>query len=459
MSRFRIHVLEAVLLVVVTAIMARAGIYFVTVGLDRTLTWGDEFSQDGGLIARASSNGLYVFSAETGKVLRQFHHLANCVTISRDNQLIAAGCLDFANPVIFLWESQTGKILQELHGHTDWISDVQFSPNRMYLISTGRDQSLKVWDCASGKLLRSLNAEGSVNSLALSPDGTYAAIGVNKPGKMSHEIQLWNIEEGRLGMTLKGPEHCYVEKLRFSPDGQLLASGLSVRGVRIWNVQTGQQGFFLEKAIGSNGLVFVRDTQKLLALDYMGASLWDINNNTVLHRFTTVQGPFGPNPALAGAYYDPSSGTIATSDREGNVLVWNEDNGNLITTIARGNDDNSWKKWAILSSFGLWVICWVFFASRHLKEDMSKYVFLIGSSFLIFDLFLLMTRLNGQESPLAVLSQHILVNGLVLLCLLIWPLCSARARMRWIFVVPGIFLPAAMLVVTVKMWIETVASV
>src|SRR5262249_23583109 len=61
---------------------------------------------------------------------------------------------------------------QTLRGHTSWVTSVAFSPDGKRLASGAHDNTVKVWDAATGQEILSLNGHtGRVTSVAFSPDG------------------------------------------------------------------------------------------------------------------------------------------------------------------------------------------------------------------------------------------------------------------------------------------------
>jgi WD40 repeat protein len=91
---------------------------------------------------------------------------------------------------------------------------VAFSPDGTRLLSSGLDSGCKLWDAATGQLIRSFEVEEehSISSVAVSPDGTrvLASDSYNKT------LKLWDTATGELTRTFEGHS--------FSPDGTRLLS-------------------------------------------------------------------------------------------------------------------------------------------------------------------------------------------------------------------------------------------
>jgi hypothetical protein len=91
------------------------------------------------------------------------------VTYSADGTRLASGSWD---ETVKVWDTASGKELRSLKGHLNWIYSVTFSPDGARLASASNDQTLKLWDAASGQELRTLKGHaGGATSVAFSSDG------------------------------------------------------------------------------------------------------------------------------------------------------------------------------------------------------------------------------------------------------------------------------------------------
>ena len=93
---------------------------------------------------------------------------------------------------IKLWDAATGALIRTFEGHSGSVRSIVFSPDGTRVLSGSSDQTMKLWDAATGAVLRTFEPhENWVRSVAFSADGNYALSGSGKSAK------LWSIEFGR----------------------------------------------------------------------------------------------------------------------------------------------------------------------------------------------------------------------------------------------------------------------
>jgi len=76
-----------------------------------------------------------------------------CVAFSPDGRRIVTGSWDDTAKV---WDAASGKVLLTLKGHIDWVRSVAFSPDGRRIATGSDDRTAKVWDAASGSEMLTL---------------------------------------------------------------------------------------------------------------------------------------------------------------------------------------------------------------------------------------------------------------------------------------------------------------
>ena len=155
------------------------------------------------------------------------------VDFSPSGELLASGGRDNS---IILWDVATRQIRgTALTGHTGWINAVDFSPDGLLLASASEDSTVRLWDVATGEAVGQpmTGHTGAVHSVAFSPDGLLLA-STGEDGT----VRLWDVATGAaVGQPMTGHTGV-VWSVAFSPDGTRLATGSSDQMIIFWDVET-----------------------------------------------------------------------------------------------------------------------------------------------------------------------------------------------------------------------------
>ncbi len=150
------------------------------------------------------------------------------VAISPDGNTIVSGSDD---ETIKVWDLATGTKKRTLTGHIDWVNSVAISPNGRTMVSGSCDETIKVWDLATGTKKRTLTGHTDwVNSVAISPDGRTMV-----SGSCDETIKIWDLATGTEKRTLSGHTD-EVNSVAISPDGRTIVSGSQDKTIKVWQV-------------------------------------------------------------------------------------------------------------------------------------------------------------------------------------------------------------------------------
>jgi WD40 repeat protein len=222
------------------------------------------------------------------------------VAYSPDGKYLITGSLDHT---LKLWDVAAGKELKTYGGtagHQKMVLCVAFSPDGQMIASGGADNTLKVWDVPVATPVRSFKAADATTAVTLSADGTKLAYG-GKDGC----VKILNAADFKELFKMDGHQGP-VTGVSFSANGQILASASADRTVRFWNAANGQ----LIAAVGAhagavNGVV----------VNPNNAAAYSVGDDGMLRHW---QLPVTPTKMLPG--HTAAIHALALS-ADGNILV------------------------------------------------------------------------------------------------------------------------------------------
>lgn len=237
--------------------------------------WGVALNHDATKAASGAADfTAKIWDAVSGDEVHSFqhNHIVKSVDFSRDGALFATGSNEKLIRIFDLNKPEESPTLYS--GHTAAIKHALFFRNGGYLVSCADDRTLRVWDRSSGEEVQKLEFSAIPSSLEVSQDGTVITVTHGKVVSFWNADTLEKVKEVSVptqvnsaslhpdksifvcgGEDLKvykfdyntgneiesfkghfGPVHC----VRFSPDGELYASGSEDGTLRLWQTTVGK---------------------------------------------------------------------------------------------------------------------------------------------------------------------------------------------------------------------------
>ncbi|TDU73488.1 trypsin-like peptidase domain-containing protein [Streptomyces sp. KS 21] len=249
------------------------------------------------------------------------------VAFSPDGNTLATGSRD---DTVRLWNVATGKTPTPLTGHKYEVTSVAFSPDGNTLATSSNDDTVRLWDVATGKTLKTLPHGDPVYEVAFSPDGHTLAT-----GSAEDIVRLWDVSTGKTIRTLQNGHDNLVLAVAFSPKGDTLATGNLDKTVQLWDVAsgmlrttlTGHNDAVLSVAFSPDGNTLATGSRDKTV------RLWDIATGKVR---TTLSGHTNVVNSVA---FNPDGRTLATGSDDDTVRLWDVARGITCTTLAEHTDD------------------------------------------------------------------------------------------------------------------------
>jgi len=306
-----------------------------------------ELSQDGSQVLTADINETVLWDAVTGREVRRF--LGSGGTLSPNGKQVLTGGRENTARV---WDLATGREVRRFYGgegtfspdgklvgrrffdaamgtlavrftgYTETVSSVTLSPDGEQVLTSSSDNTVRVWDVATGREVRRFyGGEGK-----FSPDGKQVLTGSydntvgrwDVPASAADKIvRFWDVTTGREVRRFTGHAD-RVHLVEFSPSGTQVLTGSKDNTARLWNAATGQElhafrghtGMILSIAFSTNG------NQVLTESDDGTVRVWEVATGRELRRVSGGNGKF----SLDGK-------NLLTSHSDNTVRLWNIDTG------------------------------------------------------------------------------------------------------------------------------------
>ncbi|GAA1640125.1 WD40 repeat domain-containing protein [Actinoplanes couchii] len=227
------------------------------------------------------------------------------LAISPDGRLVAGAGFD---ETVRVWDLATGGS-RPLTNHTGQVNAVAYSPDGKHLASGSSDGGIRMWDLATGSIRASFGSNGPVYAVAYSPDGRQLASTSNDGG-----IRIWDLATGSIRASFGSNDQ--VHAVAYSPDGRQLASSSSDGGIWIWDLATGESRM-LSTCTGQVHAVSYSPDGKRIAIPSSGGGIriWDLATGESRPLSTYTDQVY----ALA---YSPDNRQLASAGADGTVRFW-----------------------------------------------------------------------------------------------------------------------------------------
>lgn len=237
---------------------------------------------------------------------------------SKDGQWIVSSGMD---QTLRVWDTEKKEELFQFSLNDGIPKKICLSPNRQYLVAGTNMGEIYVWDTMTQKLVKQFKAhQDNIRGLQYSP--TQPAF---VSGSMDNWIKYWDTISGNL---LQAWEHkASVQGVAISMDSTLALFGSTDKTMRVWNLVTGQEVFAPQGHIDNiHSLSLSLDGHFLVSggVDQT-TRVWEMSTGKELASWKTPE-------AVYATAISPKGSKVAGANYS-SILIWNRTTGELLSTL------------------------------------------------------------------------------------------------------------------------------
>ncbi len=288
------------------------------------------------LAATSERDGACIFSVPDGRLVTRLPSTApaGVVRFSPDGKVLAVRL----SSEVALFDAQSGERRHGLPEKTLNLSILPpaFTPDGSRLAVATATGGVRLWDTRTGQPLTGiLQHSHQVRDLVFSPDGKLMVVGCGEVGDFgrgqrgSGEARVWEVATGRLLRSL--PHPAGVSVVCFSPDGLLLvtgcASGWGAEKAYRWETRGfSERSPPLAHSDGVSAIVFHPNSSRLATADSSGAiHLWDARSGKRVGK------PMQHRRGVATLAYSADGRWLASGSSDATARVWDGATGEAVS--------------------------------------------------------------------------------------------------------------------------------
>ena len=233
---------------------------------------------------------------------------------SHDGEKIISSSID---NTIKIWDAKTYKLIKTITGHTGPVRTAFFSSDDKYILSSSNDSTARIWDARNYKEIKKFVGHNAI-ILSAKYDKTNERIVTSSS---DGTVRVWNAKTGKSLQALRDTlnKNEYYSDAVFSPDGTFVYAAAHGGTIKRWKWESGNiDKVYYGHSSGVHSLSLTSDGKTMVSVGEENIIIWDALTGNVhkelnLHKTTVCQ---------VSISYDDQ--LIVSGSPDGKVIVWRD---------------------------------------------------------------------------------------------------------------------------------------
>ncbi|KAI3684465.1 hypothetical protein L6452_33689 [Arctium lappa] len=274
-------------------------------------------NSSGKLVSGGQDQTVKMWDTTTGQLTRTYYGCLGSIldlSITHDNRCVIAAS---SSNNLYVWDANSGRVRHTLTGHVDKVCAVDVSRfSNRHVASSAYDRTIKIWDLNKGYCINTIIFPSNCNALSFSPDGQTIC-----SGHVDGHLRLWDIQTGKL-LSEVAAHSLAVTSISLSRNGNtILTSGrdnlhnlFDTRTLEVWGTLRASGNRVASN--WSRSCISADDNYVAAGSVDGSVHVWSISNANIVSTLKEH------TASVLCCSWSGLGKPLATSDKNGNICLW-----------------------------------------------------------------------------------------------------------------------------------------